>query len=84
MSQQSNALMPKLPFMRQGYKIADFGKGYSQILKRTPPMSPDQLNSQTAGSLMSPYGDQVMAMQHGPPSALALGQSSANPRAASN
>jgi len=80
--------MPKLPFMRQGYKIADFGKGYSQILKKTPPMSPVprsyQLNSQTAGSLMSPYGDQVMAMQHGPPSALALGQSSAHPRAASN
>lgn len=28
--------------MKQGYKIADFGPGYSKLLKKTPPMSPDQ------------------------------------------
>lgn len=33
--------MPKLPFMRQGFKIADFGQGYSRLLKNSPPASPD-------------------------------------------
>lgn len=46
-SQYSNALMPKLPFMKQGYKIADFGSGYSKLLEKTPPrMSPNPDGSQ--------------------------------------
>lgn len=35
------ALMPKLPFMKHGGRIADFGKGYAQLLKNSPQqMSP--------------------------------------------
>jgi len=51
----AKALMPKLPFIKDGDRISKFGLGYSRILKNSP-QSPPPMNNQMmpASGLMSP------------------------------
>ena len=60
-----DALLPKLPFMRQGERISKFGAGYSKLLSIQSPMSPQPETSSPGHSNRLAQSPSAQTLNHG-------------------